>query len=159
MRASKRVPRATSFKLRIAHALEELPLITEEFGAGRLSYSKVRALTRVATPMNEADLVMLAHHATASQVERIVRAYRGVLTVEQEVEVANRQVVEQYLRHDWEDDGSMADHARMPPEIGALWLRALDLARAQLCADAAGRVVPRDLSTGSRARPTSTRCT
>ena len=66
--------RAARDKLRVAHALEALPMITEEFAAGRLSYSKVRALTRVATPMNEGDLVMLAQHATASQVERIVSA-------------------------------------------------------------------------------------
>ena len=72
------------------------------------------------------------------QVDRIVSAYRGVLTVEQEVEQANRQVVEQYLRCDWDDDGSLVIHARVPAEIGALVLRALDTAREQLCADARG---------------------
>ena len=134
--------RAAREKLRVAHALTELPLITEEFAAGRLSYSKVRALTRIATPMNEADLVMLAQHATASQVDRIVSAYRGVLTVEEEVEVANRQVVEQYVRTDEEGDGSMIIHARVPPEIGAAFLQALEAARAQLCADARGEGGP-----------------
>ena len=89
----------------------------------------MRALTRVATPMNEGDLVMLAQHATASQVERIVSAYRGVLSVEQEVEAANRQVAEQYLRTDWEDDGTMVIHARVPAEVGAVVLKALESAR------------------------------
>ncbi len=130
--------RAAREKLRVAHALVELPMITEEFAAGRLSYSKVRALTRVATPMNEGDLVMLTQHATASQVDRIVSAYRGVLSVEQEVEAANRQVAEQYLRTDWEEDGTMVIHARVPAEIGMVVLNALDGARAQLCADARG---------------------
>ncbi len=134
--------RAAREKLRVGHALEDLPLITEEFAAGRLSYSKVRALTRIATPTNEADLVMLAQHATAAQVERIVRAYRGVVSVEEEVEVANRQVVEQYLRSDDEDDGSLAVHGRMPPEVGALFRKALEAARTQLCADARGEGGP-----------------
>ena len=58
--------RAAREKLRVAHALADLPLIIEEFAAGRLSYSKVRAITRVATPTNEEDLVMLAQHAAAS---------------------------------------------------------------------------------------------
>ncbi len=102
----------------------------------------MRALTRVATPMNESDLVMLAQHATASQVDRIVSAYRGVLTAEEEVELANRQVMEQYLRCDWDDDGSLVIHARVPAEIGALVLRALDTAREQLSADARGEGGP-----------------
>ena len=146
-------------KLGVAHALEALPTITEEFAAGRLSYSKVRALTRVATSMNEGDLLMLAQHATASQVERIVSAYRGVVSVEQEVEAANRQVAAQYLRTDWEDDGTMVIHARVPAEVGAVVLKALEGARAHLCADARGHGGPRDLSTGFRAPRTSTRCT
>ncbi len=55
-------------KLRVAHALDSLPVITREFAAGRLSYSKVRALTRIATAGNDAELADLAMHATAVQV-------------------------------------------------------------------------------------------
>ncbi|MDQ1509043.1 MAG: hypothetical protein QOG50_887 [Actinomycetota bacterium] len=62
--------RAAREHVRVARALKTLPLITQEFAAGKLSYSKVRALTRVATPENEADLAMIAEHATAVQVER-----------------------------------------------------------------------------------------
>jgi hypothetical protein len=134
--------RAAREKLRVAHALEDLPTITDEFAAGRLTYSKVRALTRVATPMNEGDLVMLAQYATAVQVERIVRAYRGVLTAEEATERANRQVVEQYLRADWEEDGSLVLHGRMPAEIGTAFLAALHHARTQLCPDARGEGGP-----------------
>jgi hypothetical protein len=47
-------------KVRTAHALEQLPKISEAFASGGLSYSKVRALTRIATPDNEADLLMFA---------------------------------------------------------------------------------------------------
>ena len=60
----------------VARALPELPLMRAEFEAGRLSYSKVRALTRVADAEAEADLLELARHATAAQLERMVRAAR-----------------------------------------------------------------------------------
>ena len=51
-------------KLRIAHALKELPLISDAFASGNLSYSKVRVMTRVATTENEADLIALAKRMT-----------------------------------------------------------------------------------------------
>ena len=64
--------------VRVAHALEALPLVVEAFGTGRISYSKVRAITRVATPATEAQLLEWADHATASQLERIVAGRRAV---------------------------------------------------------------------------------
>lgn len=60
-------------QVRVARALEHLPLIQEVFAAGELSYSKVRALTRVANEFNEGDLVEVALHTTASQLERTCR--------------------------------------------------------------------------------------
>src|SRR3954464_14340664 len=62
--------------VRVARALRRLPAITTAFSSGELSYSKVRALTRVAEPGTEVELVEFARHATASQVERTVRAWR-----------------------------------------------------------------------------------
>ena len=47
-------------KIRIAHALKGLPEMSDAFARGRLSYSKVRALTRVATTVNEATLLRFA---------------------------------------------------------------------------------------------------
>src|SRR4051812_25194901 len=58
-------------KLRTARALAALPETTAAFARGRLSYSKVRALTRIATPENERDLLPVAESGTAFQVERI----------------------------------------------------------------------------------------
>ena len=81
--------RAAREHVRVARALETLPLITHAFAAGTLSYSKVRALTRVATPENEASLVMIAGHATAVQVERTVRTYRRVLSQDDELDETN----------------------------------------------------------------------
>lgn len=60
--------------VRVARRLRELPLITEAFARGELSYSKVRAISRVATPEGESALIELARTATAAQLETIVRA-------------------------------------------------------------------------------------
>ena len=62
-------PGAAREKVRVAHALARLPLIGAAMQRGRVSYSKVRALTRVATPENEAALLDLALAGTAVHVE------------------------------------------------------------------------------------------
>lgn len=51
-------------KVRVAHALEELPIIREVFSRGELSYSKLRAITRIATDQTEGDLLVMARHGT-----------------------------------------------------------------------------------------------
>ena len=65
-------------KIRVANALTALPLIDAAFAAGEISYSKVRAMTRVATAQNEDYLLHIARHGTASHVEGLVRRYRKV---------------------------------------------------------------------------------
>lgn len=65
-------------QVRVARALKQLPVIRGEFAAGRISYAKVRALTRVATPETERELVEFATPMTAGQLERFVRAHRQV---------------------------------------------------------------------------------
>jgi len=65
-------------QVRVARALGALPGITVEFAAGRLSYAKVRALTRIATPETERDLVEMATPMTANQLERFAQAHRRV---------------------------------------------------------------------------------
>jgi hypothetical protein len=62
--------------VRVARALGELSRIDAAFAAGKLSYAKVRALTRVATPKTEQDFLDIAMHATASQIEKLTAAYR-----------------------------------------------------------------------------------
>ena len=59
-----------------------------------------RADTRVATRENERDLATLAEHATAVQVERVVRTYRGVLTQDEELDATNARHAARYLRCD-----------------------------------------------------------
>ena len=128
--------RAARDRVRVARALEELPTVTAEFAAGKLSYSKVRALVRVATPANEHALVVLAEHATAAQVERAVRAYRSVLPGDGETDAANSRHADRFLRYSWADDGSLEGHFRIPPEMGALFTTGVLRARASVPGDA-----------------------
>src|ERR1700748_3670389 len=64
--------------VRVARALRGLPVIRARFAAGRLSYAKVRALTRIATAETEAGLAELAGPMTGNQLERFARAHRQV---------------------------------------------------------------------------------
>lgn len=64
-------------KVRTAHALRRMPSIAQAFADGRLSYSKVRALTRVAEPQDEGRLLAYALSATAVQVEERCREIRN----------------------------------------------------------------------------------
>src|SRR5687768_5978347 len=68
--------RAAREKVRVAHALGEFPLLAAAMATGALSYSKVRAITRIVTPATEADLLVIALAGTSNHVERIVAAYR-----------------------------------------------------------------------------------
>jgi len=68
-------PVAAREKVRVARALEQLPEISHGFESGEFSYSKVRAMTRVATAANESVLAHVARHGTAAHVEKLVRKY------------------------------------------------------------------------------------
>src|SRR5215813_14787161 len=68
--------------VRVARALRDLPVIRARFAAGRLSYAKVRALTRIAAPETEAGLAELAEPMTAGQLDRFARAHRKVSAVD-----------------------------------------------------------------------------
>jgi hypothetical protein len=108
--------------VRVAGALVQLPAIREAFSAGRLSYSQARALTRVARPETEDELLELARHATAAQLEKIVRGYLRADTLRD-------QARDSYERRElvwWhEDDGSLVIQARLPADDGAVVLEAL----------------------------------
>jgi uncharacterized protein DUF222/HNH endonuclease len=125
-------PSAAREHLRVARRLCELPLLRESFGRGELSYSKVRAITRAASPETEQDLLDLARHATAAQLERLVRGYRDVLG--EKADWAHR---ERYLSWSWDDDGSLLIRGRLPAEDGALVMRALEAAGDELRGTAA----------------------
>lgn len=112
-------------QVRVARRLAELPLVREAFAEGRLSYSKVRALSRVTEPHTEPELVETALDATAAQLERIVRGYRKGLSVDEANEVHARRE----LSCLWDDDGSLIIRGRLSAEEGEIVMKALEAAR------------------------------
>ena len=106
-------------KVRVAHALKELPQISEAFRHGQVSYSKVRAMTRVATPKNEDYLLMIAQHGTAVHVERLVRNYRRVKRIEA-LEKENTRHAQRELHWNVDDEGYWVLRGRLTAEQGAL---------------------------------------
>ena len=107
-------------QVRVARALRDLPVIRAEFGAGRLSYAKVRALTRIATPETEAGLAEIAGPMTGNQLERFARAHRQVSCADDAAARVRRRLAWRF-----EDDGSLAGTFRLSPLAGAVLLKAL----------------------------------
>ncbi|MFU8833234.1 MAG: DUF222 domain-containing protein, partial [Wenzhouxiangella sp.] len=114
-------------KVRVAHSLNELPKISASFSSGQISYSKVRAMSRVATPDNEEFLLMIATHGTAQHVERAVRQFKRVrrdeaLAAENERHERRRLVWRQ------DEDGSWCLYGRFAPEQGERIMKAIETA-------------------------------
>ena len=118
-------------KLRVATALADLNHLSAAMACGRLSYSIVRALTRVATPDNEARLVAVACGATAAQVERLVRGWRQA-DREAQPDAEQVRLARRTLSTRVDEDGMVVLRARLTPEVGAVVLRALEAALEQV---------------------------
>ena len=118
-------------KVRVAHALSELPLISASMACGELSYSKVRALTRVASPATEKDLLNIALHGTAHHVEKTVRLFRRAMQAEELSNEASQQA-SRALSYHYDEDGSLVLKARIPALGGALVVKAIEAAMAQI---------------------------
>ncbi len=114
-------------KVRVAHALKALPEISAAFSKGTLSYSKVRALTRAATAVNEASLLSFALSTTAARVEERCQQLRNALPGA--LEAANRVHERRSLRV-WRDTGrgTLTLSVELPLEAGELVCQALDKA-------------------------------
>jgi hypothetical protein len=114
-------------KVRTAHALRVLPAISKAFADGRLSYSKVRALTRVARECDEDLLLAYALNATAAHVEERCRQIRNATP---ESVHAARRAWEQRSLTVWRDEArrTMRLTVELPIEDGELVMRALDAA-------------------------------
>ena len=124
-------------KVRVAHALAALPRISATMQRGAISYAKVRALTRVATPDNEASLLDVAQAGTAAQTERLVRAWRRVDDVAAAAQEESRHLHRQLST--WvDDDGMVLIRGRLTPEVGAIVQRALEAAADRLSREAQG---------------------
>jgi 5-methylcytosine-specific restriction endonuclease McrA len=118
-------------RVRVARALGTLPRLARALASGEISYSKVRALTRVATPETEEQLLGVARAGTAVHVERIVRGWR-YLDRKAEAQASARQHTGRTLHVSYDDDGMVVIRGRLSPEVGALLLRALEAARETL---------------------------
>jgi hypothetical protein len=126
-------PGAARERVRVARALGELPQLAAALARGELSYAKVRALTRVATPETEARLLAVGRAGTAAHVERIVRGWRRVDRQGEAQEAAARhrgRALQVYP----DTDGMLVVRGRLEPEVGAVLIRALEAAREALYA-------------------------
>jgi hypothetical protein len=112
-------------KVRVAACLAQLPLIDAAFASGHVSYSKVRAMSRVATPENEDFLLMIAQHGTASHVEKVVGKYKSVQTTDEEGQEREREN-ERKLVYFQDQNDMWVIHAKLPPEVGALVVKAIE---------------------------------
>ncbi len=111
-------------KVRVARKLGELPLIDEALRKGKVSFSKVRAMTRVATPESEEQLLDMALCVPAAQLEKICRLYRGIQpkTRAQRREDEDRR----WVRSRQTDDGMVRIDAQLLPQEAAVVLAAID---------------------------------
>ena len=114
-------------RVRVARALEGLPRLAEALAHGELSYAKVRALTRVATPATEERLLAVGRAGTAEHVERIVRGWRRVdrKAEAHETKLCHRS---RALHLYQDEDGMVVIRGRLEPEAGAVLIQALTAA-------------------------------
>jgi hypothetical protein len=124
-------PGAAREHVRVARALGTLPGLARALTQGELSYAKVRALTRVATPETEARLLAVGRAGTAEHVERLVRGWRRV-DCKAEAREATLQHASRALHVYPDEDGTVRIRGRLTPEVGALLLKALAAARETL---------------------------
>ncbi len=118
-------------RVRVARALGTLPLLAQALARGELSYAKIRALTRIATPETEARLLGVGRAGTAAHVERIVRGWRCVDRRAEAREAARRHA-SRALHVYQDEDGMVVVRGQLEPEVGALLVQALAAARESL---------------------------
>jgi hypothetical protein len=134
---------AAGERVRVARALRQLPAISDAFAVGRLSYSQVRAISRVATPADEQDYIGMARHATGNQLERLVRGVqrarklRDQRLADKAATAEGRQPQPPRIRlsHHYNDDGELCLTIKAGAADGAVLLAAIDAARTDLSAE------------------------
>ena len=114
-------------RVRTARALEGLPRTADALREGRISYAKVRALTRVATPESEAELLEFALAGSAAKLERTVRLWRK-LSREGELTVEEARHRSRAFSVFVDGDGMYVVKGRLEPEAGAVLMRAVEAA-------------------------------
>src|SRR3989442_7101293 len=132
-------PGAARERVGVARALGSLPRLAHALG--ELSYAKVRALTRVATPETEERLLKVGKAGTAEHVERIVRGWRRVDEIAEARDTARRHKSRALHIHK-DEDGMVVIRGRLAPEVGAVVMKALEAARETLYQSSLPEVTP-----------------
>ena len=127
-------PNAARERVRVARALAELPLMSDAMRRGELSYSKVRALTRIARPDTEESLVDLGRAGTAAHAERVVREWRRI---DRSVEANDDELrdASSHLTTHIDENGMFVIRGRLAPEAGEVLMKALKAAGDKLYAE------------------------
>ena len=127
-------PSAARERVRVARALGNLPLMSEAMKRGQLSYSKVRALTRIAQPDTEQSLVDLGKAGTAAQAERVVREWRRI---DRTVEASDDELrdASSHVTTHIDENGMVVIRGRLAPEAGEVLMKALKAASDKLYAE------------------------
>ena len=131
-------PGAAREHVRVARALGTLPLLARSLACGELSYSKIRELTRVATPETQERLLAVGRAGTTEHVARIVRGWQRV-DRQAETREAALQHASRALHVYPDSDGTVRIKGRLTAEVGALLVQALAAAREMLYQRACGR--------------------
>ena len=120
-------------RVRVAHQLAGLPKVQAAMEAGELSYSKARAIARVATPQNEETLLVYAEYAPAAQLEKICQKLR---TVGRAVEAKEKppHPEDRHVQARGMDDGMVCVKAVLRPEEAAMLMHVIQVA-ARSCTD------------------------
>jgi hypothetical protein len=119
---------ATREKVRVAHALKTLPNVAARFKTGDLSYSKVRAISRVAGADNENEMLSFASKTTTARVEERCREVRRGTA--ESLDSAKRAFANRSLQiRRNAESGTMSITIELPIETGELVEKALDKAR------------------------------
>src|SRR5439155_18636210 len=113
-------PTTAREKLRVAHELSRRPAVRAALAAGALSYSKVRAITRIEDADAETDrtLLALASRGSAADLERVARHWRLLQEQERGVEDYLARFERRALRASRTFDGMMVVEVVLPIEEG-----------------------------------------
>ena len=129
-------PSAARERVRVAQALGDLPLMSEAMKRGQLSYSNVRALTRIARPDTEKSLVDLGKAGTAAHAERVVREWRRI---DRTLEASDDELrdASSHVGIQIDENGMFVIRGRLAPEAGEVLMKALKAASDTLYAEQA----------------------
>ncbi len=114
-------------RVRTARALESLPQTADALRDGRISYAKARALTRVATPECEAELLEYARAGSAAKLEQRVRMWK-MLSRDEELTAEQARHRSRAFSMFVDGDGMHVVKGRLEPEVGAVLMRAVEAA-------------------------------